>query len=65
MKKDAYQLGYEARERNTDSDLNPCNHRSKNGRDWLIGWIDREFELFGESGLTREQWHRLTRSKLK
>jgi hypothetical protein len=65
MKKDAYQLGYEARNRNTNSDLNPYNYRSKNGRDWLIGWIDREFELFEESGLTREQWQRLMSVRLK
>jgi len=65
MKKDAYTLGYEARDRNTNSDLNPFKHYAQKGRDWLDGWIDREFELFEESGLTKEQWSRLMSVKLK
>ncbi len=63
--KDAYQLGQEARDRLSNADLNPYKHYTKNGRDWLDGWIDRDWTLFEESGLTREQWHRLMEVKLK
>jgi hypothetical protein len=63
--KDAYELGWEARDRLSDSDLNPFKHYTQKGCDWLDGWIDREFELFEESGLTKEQWSRLMSVKLK
>ncbi len=63
--KDAYQLGSEARDRLSDSDLNPFKHYTKNGRDWLDGWIDRDWILFKKSGLTKEQWVRYTERKLK
>ena len=63
--KDAYQLGREARDRLSDSDLNPYKHWTKEGHEWLDGWIDRDFELFEESGLTRAQWLVYTERKLK
>jgi len=62
---DAFKLGREARNRNSNSDLNPFRYNSTNNIRWIEGWVSRELELFRESGLTREQWQRLTEKKLK
>lgn len=61
----AYQLGKEARDRNSNVDLNPFRYRSMNNIHWLEGWISRDTELFKESGLTRKQWRRLMEKRLK
>jgi hypothetical protein len=61
----AYQLGREARDRFSNSDCNPFPHCLRQGRAWLDGWIDRDFEFFKKSGLTKAEWARLMSVKLQ
>jgi len=63
--KSVFQLGQEARDRLTNIDLNPFKSDSFRGWNWESGWIDRDWQLFKESGLTRPEWDRLIGVKLK
>lgn len=66
--KSAYQLGREARDRNTNWDLNPFEENSYKADKWSDGWTDRELELHfeaKEAGVTDDEWYRYTRKTLK
>ena len=64
--KSAEQLGREARERNSNSDLNPFEGINKyKAEKWLMGWIDKEVELFIASGMSELQWERYCQKTLK
>jgi len=64
--KSAEQLGREARERNSNSDLNPFEGINKYKADkWQDGWIDKDLELWRESGMDNFQWMRYCEKTLK
>ena len=46
---DAHKLGKEARDRNSNADLNPFKENSMNNIYWLEGWVSRDIQLFKES----------------
>lgn len=65
MRKSAYQLGQEARERNTNCDLNPFEDLSDRADEWFDGWVDKDLDLWEKSGLTPEQWDIYCKRTLK
>lgn len=65
MRKSAYELGKEARKRNTNWDLNPFPEDSYSADQWHDGWVEIDLDLYQESGLTLDEWHRYTGKILK
>jgi hypothetical protein len=65
--KSAYQLGREARDRDTNWDLNPFEENSYRADKWFDGWVDRDLEMFLEleEDITHEEWKTYTRKILK
>lgn len=63
--KSAYQLGQEARERNTNWDLNPFDPDTYKAEKWDEGWLDKDLDLWDKSGLTGAEWERYKKKTLK